>query len=111
MQHIDRMLTNILSQHSALQQEELDGRADSPPPAGGSSESWRKDIGLRSQSSCSEVIYSPPEWYNESPALLSLLPATKKCSHDELEKDINELTTDSERMSDGRGRLQVSSTR
>jgi hypothetical protein len=57
-----------------------------------SSESWRKDIGLRSPSSGSGVIYGSSEWYDESPSSPSLSPATKKRSHDELEKDIDELT-------------------
>ncbi len=62
---------------------------------GGSSESWRKAIGLCSPSSCSEVIFgSPEEWYDESPASPSLSPATKKRRHDELEKDIDEVTSD-----------------
>jgi len=73
-----------------------------PPPAGASSEAWRKAIGLRSPSSGSEVIYGSPEvWYNESSASPSLSPATKKRHHDEME---NEVTTDSDQMSGPEGK-------
>jgi hypothetical protein len=54
-------------------------------------------------SSGSEVIYGSPGWYDESPASPSLSPATKKRRHDELEKDIDELTTDSDIMSGPEG--------
>jgi hypothetical protein len=47
-------------------------------------------------SSCIEVIYGSPEWDNKSPTSPLLSPATKKRRHDELEKDIDELTTDSD---------------
>ncbi len=62
-------------------------------------------IGLRSPSSGSVVIYSSPEeWYDESPASPSLSPATKKRRHDELEKDINELTSDIDILSGPEGK-------
>ena len=60
-------------------QEALGGRADSPPPMEFTKESWRKDIGLQSPSSGTEVIYCSQEekweeeceeereWYDESP--------------------------------------------
>ena len=48
-------------------QEALGGRADSPPPTEFTKESWRKDIGLQSPSSGTEVIYGSPEkeWEEE----------------------------------------------
>jgi len=84
------------------------GRAGWPsgqPAAGGRFiRIWRKDIGLRLPSSSSEFIYSSPEWYDESLASQSLSPATKKRHHDELEKDTDELTTDSDIMSGQEGK-------
>ncbi len=50
------------------------------------------------------VIYGSPEWYDESPASPSLSPATKKPRHDELGKDIDDLTTDSDIMSGPEGK-------
>ncbi len=41
---------------------------------------------------------------NESPASPSLSPATKKRHHDELENDIDEITTDSDIMSGPEGK-------
>ena len=87
-------------------QEALGGRADSPP-AGFTTESWRKDLGLQSPSSGTEVIYgSPEEWYDESPESEPLSPGTKQRLHDELEfeKDIDECTTDSDFMSRPEGK-------
>ena len=68
-------------------------------------ESWRKDIGLQSPSSGTEVIYGSPEeeleedWYDESPEPEPLSPATKQRLRDEFERDIDECTTDSDFMS------------
>ena len=79
-------------------QEALGGRANSPP-AGFTTELWRKDIGLQPPSSKTEVIYGPPEeWYDESPKSQPLSPATKQRLHDEFKKDIDECTTDSDFM-------------
>ena len=85
-------------------QETLGRRADSPPPTEFTMESWRKDIGLQSPSSGTEVIYGSPEeceeeWYDESPEPEPLSPATEKRLHDEFERDIDECTTDSDFMS------------
>ena len=83
-------------------QEALRGRADSPTPTEFTKESWRKDIGLQSQSSGTEVIYCSPdeeweeEWYEESPEPEPLSPATEQRLHDEFERDIDECTTDSD---------------
>ena len=85
-------------------QEALGGRADSPP-AGFTTESWLKDIGLQSPSSGTEVIYcSPDEWYDEPPESQPLSPATEQRLHDEFEKDIDECTTDSDFMSGQEGK-------
>ncbi len=43
-------------------------------------------------------MYGSPEWYDEPQESLSLSPATKKRHHDELEKDLDEITTDSDFM-------------
>ena len=85
-------------------QEALGGRADSPQQ-GFTTESWRKDIGLQSPSSGTEVIYgSPKEWYDESPESEPFSPATEQRLHDEFEKDIDECTTDSDFMSGPEGK-------
>ena len=69
-------------------------------------ESWRKDIGLQSPSSGTEVIYGSPEeeWYDESPEPEPLSPATEKRLHDEFQKDLDECTTDSDFMSGPEGK-------
>ena len=87
-------------------QEALGGRADSPPPTEFTMESWRKDIGLQSPSSGTEVIYGSPEeeWYDESPEPEPLSPATEQRLHDEFERDIDECTTDSDFMSGPEGK-------
>ena len=83
-------------------QEALGERADSPPPTELTTESWRKDIGLQTPSSGTEVIYGSPEeeleeeWYDESPEPEPLSPATEQRLHDELERDVDECTTDSD---------------
>ena len=77
-------------------QEALKGRADSLPPTDFTMESWRKDIGLQSPSSGTEVIYCSPEeeweeeWYDESPEPEPLSPATEQRLHDEFERDNDE---------------------
>ncbi len=76
-------------------------RADSPP-AGDTTEFWRKDIGLRSPLSGSEVIYCSPESYYESPASPSLSPAASQ--KDKLEKELDEITTNSNIMSGQEGK-------
>ncbi len=44
-------------------------------------------------SSGGEVIYGfPEEWYDESSALPSLSPATKKSQHDEMENEFTQET-------------------
>ena len=87
-------------------QEVLGGRADSPTPTEFTMESWRKDIGLQSPSSGTEVIYGSPEdeWYDESPESEPLSPATDQRLHDEFERDIDECTTDSDFMSGPEGK-------
>ena len=87
-------------------QEALGGRADSPPPTKFTMESWRKDIGLQSPSSGTEVIYGSPEEerYDESPEPEPLSPATEQRLHDEFERDIDECTTDSDFMSGPEGK-------
>ena len=91
-------------------QEALGGRADSPPPTEFTMESWRKDIGLQSPSSGTEVIYGLPEeeleeeWYDESPEPEPLSPATEKRLHYEFQKDLDEYTTDSDFMSGPEGK-------
>ena len=92
-------------------QEALGGRADSPPPTEFTMESWRKDIGLQTPSSGTEVKYGSPEeeceeeWYDESPEPEPLSPATdsEQRLHDEFERDIDECTTDSDFMSGPEG--------
>ena len=81
-------------------QEALGGRANSPPQ-GFTTELWRKDIGLQSPSSGTEVIYGSPEeeWHDESPEPEPLSHATEQRLHDEFERDIDECTTDSDLMS------------
>ena len=91
-------------------QEAQGGRPDSPPPTDFNKESWRKAIGLQSPSSGTEVIYGSPEeeleeeWYEESPEPEPLSPATEKRLHDELLKDLDECTTDSDFMSGPEGK-------
>ena len=83
-------------------QEALGGCADSPPPTEFTTELWRKEIGLQTPSSGTEVIYCSPEeeleeeWYDESPEPEPLSPATEKLLHDEFQKDLDECTTDSD---------------
>ena len=79
-------------------------------------ESWRKDIGLQSPSSGTEVIYGSPEeqweeeggeeqeWYAESPEQEPLSPATEKRLNDEFKRDVDECTTDSDFMSGPEGK-------
>ena len=91
-------------------QEALGGRADSPPPTEFTMESRRKDNGLQSPSSGTEVIYCSPEeeleeeWYDESPEPEPLSPATEKRLNDEFKKDVDECTTDSDFMSGPEGK-------
>ena len=87
----------------------MGGRVDSLTPTEFTMESWRKDIGLQSPSSGTEVIYGFPEeeweeeWYSESPEPEPLSPATEQRLHDEFERDIDECTTDSDFMSGPEG--------
>ena len=81
------------------------GARRQPATYGITMESWRKDIGLQSPSSGTEVIYGSPEeefeeeWYDESPEPEPLSPATEKRLNDEFKRDVDECTTDSDFMS------------
>ena len=70
-------------------------RADKGPTAT-STEEWQDAVGLCSPSSGTEVIYGQQEWYDEDAAQQYLSPATKKREHYTFEKELAEITTDSD---------------
>ena len=58
---------------------------------------WRAAIGLSSPSSGTEVVYGLPDEYDEEdPPAQSPSPATKKRRHEELEKELDEISTGSD---------------
>jgi len=58
---------------------------------------WRQTVGLCSLSSGTEVVYDSPEEYEEEESLAqSLSPATMKRYKDEMEKDMEEMSSGSD---------------
>ena len=67
------------------------------PPAQPSPPRWTYAVGLASPSSCTEVIYDSPEEYeDEDVPAPSPSPETKKRWDAEFEKDLAEITLDSD---------------
>ena len=58
---------------------------------------WRQTVGLCSPSSGTEVVYDSPEEYEEEESRAeSLSPATMKRYKDEMEKDMEEMSSGSD---------------
>ncbi len=58
---------------------------------------WRQTVGLYSPSSGTEVVYALPEEYEEEePRVQSLSPETMKQYKDEMEKDMEEISSGSD---------------
>jgi hypothetical protein len=82
----------------ASQQDDLNERLAMPPSAPMPAPlNWRSAIGLCWPSSDTEVVYDLPEEYEEKPQLPSPSPETKKLQHAELEKDLDEISTGSDK--------------
>jgi hypothetical protein len=77
--------------HASPQDDRVERVAMAAPP------NWRTAIGLCSPTSDTEVVYgSPDEYDEEDPPAQSPSPAIKKRRHEELEKDLDEISTGSD---------------
>ncbi len=83
--------------HASLPDDHVERVAMAPSSPMPAPPNWRSAISLYSPSSDTEVVYgSPDEYDEEDPLAQSPSPATKKRRHAELEKNLDEISTESD---------------